>query len=327
MKIYTHRAYGKPEEVITLQEVVKPQPVADQVLLKVKAAPVNDYDWCVVRGKPFAYRLFFGLFRPKKRFQKLGMEIAGVVEALGPDAGQFEVGEAVYGDTSDHAFGSLGEYLCVSEKALIRKPNAMSFEAAAAIPHAAMLAYEGLVDLGDIQDGQKILVNGAGGGMGTFAVQIAKQYNAEVTGVDSGDKFEMLRAQGFDHLIDYQQEDFTRRTEKYDLILDARTGRSPFNIQRALKPGGKYVSVGGKTGRLLQMALLKGLIRLFTGKRFQMLALKPNQHLDQINQWYEAGMIKPVIDGPHPFDQVPQLIQYFGEARHKGKVVIAMDEG
>lgn len=324
MKSYITTSYGEPETVVRLVASTKPTPKKDQVLLKVKAAPVNDYDWCVTSGKPFAYRLLFGLSKPKRKFQKLGMEVAGIVEEVGPNVTKYKVGDELYGDISDHEFGSFSEYLCTSERGLTKKPSFMSFEDAAAIPHAAMLAYEGLIDLGQIQGGQEILINGAGGGMGTFALQIAKTFNATVTGVDCGAKHQSMQSLGFDKVIDYKKEDFTKNGQTYDLILDPRTSRSPFSFLRSLKQGGIYVTVGGRSGKLIQLLLFKGLIRLFTGKRVKMLGLRPNKYLDKINDLYEEGKVKPVIDGPHPFEKTPSLIKYFGEAQHKGKIVISI---
>lgn len=305
-------------------DIEKPVPRKSQVLVKVKAAPINDYDWSVTTGTPTSYRLLFGLSKPKKKFQKLGMEAAGTVEAIGPEVTQFKVGDEVYGDVSNHEFGSLSEYLCVSEKALVLKPEKMSFEEACSIPHASMLAYQALIDMGKIQPNQKILINGAGGGMGTFAIQIATTFNAEITAVDSSPKEEMLREEGADHFIDYQKEDFTKSGVQYDLILDPRTNRSPWKFLSSLKKGGRYVTVGGQSGKLIQTLLLKGLIRLFTGKKVMILGLRANEHLDQINELHDQGIIKPVIDGPHPFEEVPQRIQYFGDAKHQGKVVISI---
>lgn len=324
MKSYTATQYGKPEAVVTMIDTEKPMPKKNQVLVRVKAAPINDYDWSVTSGKPKSYRLLFGISKPRKKFQKLGMELAGVVEDIGPEVRKFKIGDAVYGDVSNHEFGSLSEYLCVSESALVLKPEKMSFEEACSIPHASMLAYQALIDMGKIQPNQKILINGAGGGMGTFAIQIAKTFNAEITAVDSGLKEEMLRKEGADHFVDYQKEDFTKSGVQYDLILDPRTNRSPWKFLSSLKKGGRYVTVGGQSGKLIQTLFLKGLIRLFTGKKVMILGLRANEHLDQINELHDRGIIKPVIDGPHPFEEVPQRIQYFGDARHQGKVVIAI---
>lgn len=325
MKAFTVSTYGDPEEVVKLVEESNPSPTGDQVLLKVKTAPINDYDWSVVSGTPFSYRLLFGLSKPRKKFRRLGMEVAGVVEELGPECTKFGVGDAVYGDTSNHEFGSFSEYLCVSEQALTAKPVEMSFEDAAAIPHAAMLAYQGLIDLGNIKEGQQVLINGAGGGMGTFAVQIAKTFRAEVTGVDKAAKFESLKTLGYDHVIDFEKEDFTKNGKKYDLILDARTTRSPWAFPRSLVKGGRFITVGGRSRRLIQILLFNGLIKLFTGKTIKILGLRANKYLEQINELYKQGLIKPLIDGPYPFEETPKRIKYFGSANHKGKVVITVD--
>lgn len=323
MKSFTVTKFGKPEEVISLEELAQPSPQKDEVLIKVKAAPINDYDWCIATGNPKAYRLLFGLFRPKKKFQRLGMEVAGVVAAMGPECVKFKVGDEVYGDISNGTMGSLSEYLCTGEKHLVLKPGKMTFEEACAIPHASMLAYEAMADLGKIEAGQKIVVNGAGGGMGTFAIQIAKTYaNVEITAVDSAGKEEMLKALGSDYFIDYKQQDFTENGKQYDLILDPRTNRSPWKFLKSLNKDGRYVTVGGRSGKLLQLLLLSGLIRLFTGKKMMILGLRPNQHLDKIHKLFNQGVVKPVIDGPHPFEEVPRRVQYFGDAKHKGKVVI-----
>lgn len=325
LKTYSVTTYGNPEEVLTLLEKDKPKPVGKQVLLKVMATTINDYDWSITSGEPLSYRLLFGLRKPRKKFQNPGMEVAGIVEALGPEVKQLKIGDEVYGDTSNYEFGTFSEYLCLNEGALLIKPAGMSFEEATAIPHAAMLAYEGLIDLGNIEPDQQVLINGAGGGMGTFAFQIAKTLNAEVTGVDGEHKFDMMRDLGFEHLIDYKKEDFTQNGLQYDLILDARTNRSPWKFLKSLKPKGKYITVGGRSGKLLQLMLLQGVIKWFSGKSVRMLALDPNKYLYKMNEMHEAGMLKPIIDGPHNFEKIPELIKYFGEAQHKGKIVISLE--
>ena len=319
MKALVFRKYGSPE-VLQLREIAKPIPMENEVLVKIHATAVNDYDWSMIRGKPYLYRLLFGLFKPKHQIP--GMELSGTIEAIGTNVKSFKVGDAVYGDISAYGFGSYAEYVGINEKALTLKPDKMSFEEATAMPHAATLALQGLVDSGDIQKGQKILINGAGGGMGTFGLQIAKLYNAEVTGVDTGNKLKMMREIGFDHIIDYQQEDFTKNGQKYDLILDAKTTRSTFDYLRALNPGGKYVTVGGYLNRLFPMLLLKPCISFFSKKRLDILALKPNKDLDYISDLFEAGKMRPIIDGPFNFSELPEAIQYFGEGKHSGKLVI-----
>ena len=299
-----------------------PTPKENEVLVKVHATAINDYDWSLVRGKPHIYRLMFGITKPKIAIP--GMELSGVVAAVGPDARKFAVGDPVYGDISDYGFGTFAEYICVNENALIHKPEAMSFVQAAAIPHAAMLAWQGLVEVGQIQQGQRILINGAGGGMGTFGVQIAKSYGATVTGVDSGDKLEMMQSIGFDQVIDYREVDFTATGQSYDLILDAKTNRSTFRYLPALAPGGRYVTVGGSLPRLLQAVMLKPVIARSGQKEVHVLALKPNKELEQINQLFEAGRIEAVIDGLYPLEDVPWAIQRFGEGKHRGKIIISV---
>lgn len=319
MKALVFTKYGSPE-ILQLKEITKPTPKENEVLVKIHATAVNDYDWSMIRGKPYLYRLLFGLLKPKHQIP--GMELSGTIEALGTNAKSFKVGDAVYGDISAYGFGSFAEYMSINEKALTLKPDEMSFEEATAIPHAAALALQGLVDSGGIQKDQKILINGAGGGMGTFGLQIAKLYNAEVTGVDSGDKLNMMREIGFDHIIDYKKEDFTKNGQTYDLILDAKTTRSTFDYMRALSPNGKYVTVGGYLNRLFPMLLLKPFISVFSKKRIHILALKPNKDLGYINELFEAGKIRPIVDGPFNLSEAPKAIQYFGEGRHQGKVVI-----
>lgn len=321
MKALVFTKYGSPE-VLQLREIAKPTPKENEVLVKIHATAVNDYDWSMIRGKPYLYRLLFGLLKPKHQIP--GMELSGTIEALGTNAKSFKVGDAVYGDISTFGFGGFAEYVCINEKALVNKPDKMSFEAASAIPHAAGLALQGLVDTGDLKKDQKILINGAGGGMGTFGLQIAKLYDAEVTGVDTGDKLKMMREIGFDHIIDYQKEDFTKNGQKYDLILDAKTTRSTFDYLRALSPKGKYVTVGGYLNRLFPMLLLKPWISVFSKKRMYIVALKPNKDLDYISELLEAGKMRPIIDGPFNFSELPEAIQYFGEGKHSGKVVIKL---
>ncbi|MBT8293382.1 MAG: NAD(P)-dependent alcohol dehydrogenase [Eudoraea sp.] len=319
MKALVFTKYGSPE-VLQLKEIEKPTPKENEVLVEIHATAVNDYDWSMIRGKPYLYRLLFGLLKPKHQIP--GMELSGTIVALGTNAELFKVGDAVYGDISTYGFGGFAEYVCINEKALVNKPDKMSFEEATAIPHASALALQGLVDTGDIKKGQKVLINGAGGGMGTFGLQIAKLYDAEVTGVDTGDKLKMMTEIGFDHIIDYKKEDFTKNGQTYDLILDAKTTRSTFDYLRALSSKGKYVTVGGYLNRLFPMFLLKPWISIFSKKRIHIVALKPNKDLNYISELFEAGKIRPIIDGPFNLSELPEAIQYFGEGRHQGKVVI-----
>ena len=320
MQALTFTRYGPPEKVLSIQDLPQPTPKENEVLVKIHATAVNDYDWSLVRGKPYIYRLMFGLFKPKNPVP--GMELAGTVEAVGPGVRKFTTGNAVMGDTSDHAFGTFAEYLCVHEDALTHKPENMSFEEATAIPHASLLALQGLRDLGGIQAGQKVLLNGAGGGVGTLGLQLAKDLRCEVTGVDTGKKLETMRELGFDHLIDYKQEDFTRNGQHYDLILDCKTTRSPFAYLRSLSPNGKYVTVGGNLWRLLQLVLLRRILKALFKKDLKILPLKANKGLDYILELYQHGKLSCTIDGPYPLQEAPRLFQYFGEGKHTGKVVV-----
>ena len=320
MKAFVFTKYGSPD-VLELKEIEKPAPKADQVLIRVHAASLNDWDCAALDGTSFVNRLMFGLFSPKK--QILGSDIAGRIEAVGNDVRQFRPGDEVFGDLSGD-WGGFADYVCARENALALKPLSMTFEQAAAIPQAAMLALQGLRDAGRIQSGQKLLINGAGGGVGTFAIQIAKLYDAEVTAVDSQEKLDMLRSMGADHVIDYTQEDFTRSGQRYDLILDVKTNRSVFDYLRALNPNGTYVTVGGSMARLFQGLLWWPWIAMTTNKHIRILALKPNKGLAYMNELFEAGKVVPVIDGPYEFREIPQTFRRFAEGHHKGKVVITV---
>lgn len=309
--------YGPPES-LRMHEIPRPVPTKGQVLVRVRATTVNDYDWSMVTGRPRIYRLFFGLFRPRRPIP--GMELAGTIEALGPDASQWKVGDAVYGDTSDGGLGTFAEFVAVPERELRRIPDGLSFEQAAAVPHALELAYQGLFDVGRLQHGERVLLNGGGGGVGTFALQLAKQCGCTVWGVDTGPKLEAMTTLGFDRVIDYKQQDFTRMGERFDLVLDTRTKRSASELARALTPNGRYVTVGGDPGRLIALLFA----RWFGRKNMRILALKSNKDLDELAPMLSSGVLKPVIDGPYPLSDAPRLVRYFGEGRHTGKVVMVV---
>ena len=319
MKAIVYNKYGTPDN-LELKEVDKPVPGDDEVLIKVYAVSINDWDLGLLEGD-FINRILNGLRKPKRKI--LGSDIAGRIEAVGKNVKKFKPGEEVYGDLSGK-WGGFAEYVCAREKSLAIKPAAMSFEEAAAIPQAAMLAVQGLIDKGKIKPGQKLLINGAGGGVGTFGVQIAKLYGAEVTGVDSTAKLEMMRSMGFAHVIDYTKEDFTKNGKCYDLILDVKTNRSMFDYARALCRNGVYVTVGGSTGRLFQSLLLAPWIRIIHKKHIRLVALKQNKDLNYMNELFEAGKVRVVIDGPYRLDQVPEAFRIFGKGEHKGKIVITI---
>ncbi len=319
MKAIVYTKYGTPD-VLELKEIDRPIPKEDEVLIKVYAVSLNDWDCGLLEGD-FVNRLLNGLLKPKIKI--LGSDIAGRVEAVGKYVEKFRPGDEVFGDLSGR-WGGFAQYVCARENALALKPASMTFEEAAAIPQAAMLAIQGL-HKGKIRSGQKILINGAGGGVGTFAVQIAKLYGVEITGVDSAGKLDMLHSLGFDHVIDYKREDFTKNGKHYDLILDAKTNRSIFDCCRALRPNGIYVTVGGSMIRLLQALILGPWISMISNKKIGIVALKPNKDLAYMNELFEAGKVKPVIDGPYKLKEVPSAFRLFGEGVHKGKVVITVD--
>ena len=320
MKAVIYTQYGGPE-VLQVKEIEKPFPKDDEVLIKVHAASINDWDWGLLEGD-FVNRMLNGLFKPKRKI--LGSDIAGRIESIGKNVTRFKTGDDVYGDLSGQ-WGGFAEYVCGRETSLALKPVNMRFEEAAAIPQAAMLAVQGLIDKGKIKPGQKLLMNGAGGGVGTFALQIAKTFGIEVTGVDKTNKLDMLRSLGFDHVIDFTKEDFTRNGLRYDLILDVKTNRPMRDYLRALNPEGIYVTVGGNMSRLLQALFLGPWISRFNKKHIRIVALKPNKDLDYMNNLFEAGKVKPVIDGTYRMDEIQKAFELFGRGDHKGKLVLVIN--
>ena len=322
MKAIVYTKYGSPD-VLELKEVEKPIPKDNEVLVKVHASSINDWDWGLLRGKPFMNRLSFGLFKPKTGI--LGCDIAGRVEALGRDVEQFQPGDEVFGDISGCGFGAFAEYACALEDSLVLKPTDMAFEEAAAVPQAAVLALQGLLYMGEIQPEERVLINGAGGGAGTFAVQIAKSLGAVVTGVDSTEKLEIMRSVGADEVIDYTREDFTKNGQLYDLILDMAAYHSIFDYKRALSQNGSYVVEGGSMFRVFQVLILGPFISMMRSKRMGVLMHKQNKDLDHIIDLFEGGKIVPVIDKRYPLSEVPEALRYFGEGHARGKVVITVE--
>ena len=250
----------------------------------------------------------------------MGCDMAGTVQATGRSAAKFKTGDQVYCDLSDYRFGGFAEYVCVKESALARKPASMTFEQAASIPHAAELALQAIHAAPTLRKGQHVLVNGAGGGVGTLLVQLLKPYQVEVTGVDCEEKLELLREVGYDAVVQYPKQDFTKLAKQYDLIIDTKTYLPALAYQRALKPDGCYITVGGK--RLLRFVLAAKILNLFSRKCLKVLALKPNKNLERINEIFESGQLTPVIDSVFPFTEIPQAMTRFIRAEHKGKIVI-----
>ena len=315
MKAILYTEYGSPD-VLQFKDVEKPVPADNEVLIKVYAASANPLDWHSMRGAPFLARVEFGLQRP--RDPRLGADVAGRVEAVGKNVTQFQIGDEVFGDIFK---GSFAEYACTSEKLLAAKPANSSYEAAAAVPVAALTALQGLRDKGQIRSGQKVLINGASGGVGTFAVQIAKSYGTEVTGVCSARNLDLVRSIGADHVIDYTKEDFTNNGQRYDLIFDTIGNLSVSGCQRALSPNGICAIAGFTTMfHLFQ-------VMLFGGKKVGMMetAKADKKDLLFIKELLETGKVVPVIDRTYPLNETAEAIRYLETSRARGKVVITVE--
>jgi NADPH:quinone reductase-like Zn-dependent oxidoreductase len=326
MKAIVNTHYGSPD-ILQLKEVEKPAPSDYEVLVKVHAASVNAGDWHLLRAKPFLMRLMgFGLLKPKHTI--LGSDIAGRVEAVGRNVKQFQSGDEVFGNTAEYGFGGFAEYVSVPENALVLKPTNLSFEEAAAVPQAALVALQGLRDKGHIQSGQKVLIIGAGGGVGTFAVQLAKAFGAEVTAVCSTRNVDIVCSIGADHVIDYTHEDFPRNGQRYDLILAVNGYHSIFDYKRALNPEGVYVQTGGSNAQMFQAMLLGPLISRTGSKKMGFLGVaKANQKdLVFMKELLEAGKVVPVIDRRYPLRETAEAIRYLEEGHAQGKVVFTVDQ-
>ncbi len=315
MKAIVYEKYGPPSEVLELKEVEKPTPKDNEVLIKIYAASINDGDKSMIKGKPIFIRLAgFGLLKPKHTIP--GGDIAGQVEAVGGNVKQFQPGDEIFGDIGGIGHGAFAEYVSVPENVLALKPVNLTYEEAAAFPQYALVALQGLRDNGQIQPGQKVLINGASGGVGTFAVQVAKSYGAEVTGVCSTKNLELVRSLGADHVIDYTQEDFTQKEQRYDLILDSVANRSISDYTGALTPEGRYVAVAFNVRALISMS----------GNKVSQLSHKPNvKDLVYMKELIEAGKVVPVIDRRYPLSEIAEAFKYFEEGHPSGKVVITVE--
>jgi NADPH:quinone reductase-like Zn-dependent oxidoreductase len=323
MKAIVYTEYGSPD-VLQFTEVAKPVPKDAEVLISVRAASVNPLDWHCMRGTPYAMRINAGLRMPK--ITRLGIDVAGKVEAVGKNVTRFRSGDEVFGACK----GTFAEYTCASEGAMVLKPANVTFEQAAAVPVAALTAVQGLRDKGQIQRGQRVLINGAAGGVGTFAVQIAKVFGADVTGVCSTRNVGMVRSIGADHVIDYTQEDFTRSGRRYDLVFDSVGNHSLSECRRALTAEGTLVLVGGPNkGRWL--GPLTGMLKAVVLSRFVNQKLRPfltrlrKDDLIVIRELLEAGKVAPVIDRSYLLSNVPDAIRYLEAGHASGKVVITME--
>ena len=324
MKAIVYTKYGSPDN-LELKDVEKPAPKDDEVLVKVYAVSVNAADLHLLRADPFLIRLSSGLQKPKNTI--LGSDIAGRVEEVGKNVKQFKPGDEVFGDISACGWGGFAEYACARENALVLKPAKISFEEAAAVPMAAVTALQGLRTFGQIQPGQKVLINGASGGVGTFAVQIAKSFGAEVTGVCSTAKLDMVRSIGADHVIDYTQEDFTQNGHRYDLILAANGYHPISDYRRVLTPNGTYVMTGGSMDQMTEAMFQGSWISMTGSQKMGNLLAKPNNaDLAFMKELLEAGKVKPVIDRTYPLSETVEAIRYLEEGHAQGKVVITVEQ-
>ncbi|MBE9030359.1 NAD(P)-dependent alcohol dehydrogenase [filamentous cyanobacterium LEGE 11480] len=321
MRAIVQSEYGAPD-VLTLATVDKPVAQDNQVLVRVQGASVHAGDWHLMRGTPWLIRLIFGGLR-KPKVRTIGTDIAGRVEVVGAAVTQFQAGDEVFGDLSEVGFGAFAEYACVPETALALKPINLTFEQAATVPVSALTALQGLRDYGEIQPGQKVLINGASGGVGSFAVQIAKAFGAIVTGVCHTEKVDMVRSLGADDVIDYNQTDVTRSGQQYDLIIDTAAYRSVSDYQPILSPRGTYVLVGGDTTRFFQVMLLGPWFAKRMRRQVKCLTQKPNQaDLIVLKELIEAGKIAPAIDQTYDLSEVPAAIRRVEQRQVRGKVAI-----
>lgn len=321
MKAVVYSRYGSPD-VLQIQDVEKPAPKDNEVLIQIRAASLNPLDWHFMRGTPYLARVVFGLGKPK--VQRLGVDVAGVVEAIGKNVTEFKPGDEVFGTCQ----GAFAEYACTTESALVRKPGSVTFEQAASVPVAALTALQGLRDKGKVEPGQRVLINGAAGGVGTFAVQLAKWLGADVTGVCSTTKVDLVRSIGADRVIDYTQEDFTRDGQRYDLIFDCVGNHSLSECRRVLTRRGTYLMVGGKSGSWLDplpAAISAMLLSLFVSQKLTMFLAKGSKtDMSIMGGLIEAGKVQPVIGRRYSLSEVPDAIQHLEEGHARGKLIINM---
>jgi len=322
MKAVVYNEYGL-SDVLTLKELNQPLPKDNEVLIKVHAVSINDWDWGLLRGKPFVNRMMAGIIKPRKN-KVLGSDIAGTIVAVGKSITRYKTGDEVFGDLSAAGFGGFAEYVCAPCQSLTLKPKTMSFEQAAAIPQAGVLALQAVQDKRPNKKSLNVLINGAGGGSGSFAIQIAKSFGDEVTAVDCESKFELMRSLGADHVIDYQKEDFTQNGQTYDLIIDMMGFHSIFDYKRSLNKSGRYVMVGGCSSLIFQTLFIGSLFSLFGTKKLAILPHEPNKNIADLLVLIKNGLMKISIDKCFALTEVQQAMKYFGERKSKGKVIITI---
>jgi len=318
MQAYVYKVYGTPE-VLELKEIDKPIAVDDKVLVKVYATALNSADNDMLRGKAFGR--FFGLWKPKVNI--LGSDVVGVVEAIGDQVKSFKVGDKVYGDMSNAGFSTFSDYICVADKHLHLKPEGLTYEQTAALPSAAVIALQGINKI-EIGPGTRVLINGAGGGMGTYALQIAKALGAEVTGVDTGEKLDRIKSLGADHVLDYRKERFTKQKKKYHLILDCQSYHSIFSYVGSLEKGGVYSVIGGSLKAVIQAGFIGPILSKITKRKLGLLFGMANRRKDivELEQMLSDGKFEPIIDRVFAFHDLRESFDYFEEGTFVGKVVI-----
>lgn len=322
MKAIIQTGYGEPSDVLEIREKERPFPKDNEVLIKIQAASITFGDLAAVKGEPFIARLSLGLREPK--IKTPGKDVAGIIEAVGHNVKEFKPGDKVFGDLSESGWGAYAEYVSAPEGALVHMPDNISFDEAAAVPESGVVALQGLRGKGQIKPGQKVLVYGASGGIGTFAVQIAKSFDTEVTGVCSTRNLKLVKSLGADHVVDYTQEDFVESGELYDLILATAGYRSIFDYKRALKPDGRYVATGGDMKQIFQPMLLGPWVSN-EGRKMTNLVMKPDKEdLTYLKELIETGKVSPVIDKSYPLNELAQALQYYAEGRSRGKVIVTI---
>lgn len=321
MKAIVRDEYGTPE-VLRFEDVPKPIPGDDDVLVEVRAASINTADLDHLRGSPLLARIGTGLRRPRTRVP--GFDVAGTVEAVGTGVTRFRRGDDVWADLFSNGGGAFAEYVCAPQSAFLHKPAGLTYEQAAALPHSGLLALQAVSARGGIEADDKVLINGAGGCVGPFAVQIARSLGAEVTGVDHGDKLDMITSLGADHVIDYTREDFARSGRRYDFILDIAANRWVPAHWRALEPGGAYVQIARSIGGFFQAAMLGGLISLASDRRMGLFTWAPNRETDmeRLGELVNSGQVTPLVDRRYPLSAVADGLRYQQEGRARGKLVV-----
>lgn len=323
MRAIEYFRYGSPEILKFTEQAPKPVPAPDEVLVKVHASSINAADWHLLTADIFLVRLQMGLLAPRRNI--LGLDVAGTVEGVGSSVTRFKRGEAVFGVLLNFKVGAFAEYVCVPERFLERKPENLGFEAAAATPLASITALQALRDLGEVKPGQQVLIQGASGGVGSFAVQVAKLLGAEVTAVCSPSKQALAKQLGADQVLDYTRQDFTKLGQRYDVVLGINGHRSLSDDQRVLKPRGRYVMIGGTQKQMFEALFLGGFKSSKTGQRFQTLTLKFNPlDLPFLRSHLTQGTLVPVIDQSIPLAELPEAMKQFGQGRSKGKTVVTV---